>query len=281
MTGSGVGLASTARAGAALELRPLLEESREEIEALASDFQTLAHQTEALLAAAASMLDCPECAGALIVVAEVQPMAEAARVFLRDRILGANRILATVTAEAALLNQLAQLTRAQKAIVRETDMLRVLTNIEVARLGAVGAGFEHLALELDDFSQAVSGSIGDLTLRTEERRSAVEEIRRALAVEIPRMRRTFAEAEQSLSQALTLIEPTVLQLSAAPAGFRGCVEEVAEQIAGVVAAIQTHDITRQQIEHAGVALETIAGTLSSVEGGTEGGITLGRRRAGR
>ncbi len=34
-----------------------------------------------------------------------------------------------------------------------------------------------------------------------------------------------------------------------PARFQGCVAEIAQQIAGVVAAIQANDITRQQMEH--------------------------------
>jgi hypothetical protein len=43
------------------------------------------------------------------------------------------------------------------------------------------------------------------------------------------------------------------------------VEDIARQIAGVVAAVQAHDITRQQIEHVQAALETIAAELSGEE----------------
>ncbi len=91
--------------------------------------------------------------------------------FLHRRLESTAGIVETVTAEAGLLARLAQQTQAQKAIVRETAMLRVLTNIEVARLGEVGAGFEYLARELDDFATAVAESIAALTAHTAERRT--------------------------------------------------------------------------------------------------------------
>ncbi len=129
------------------------------------------------------------------VLAAVQGLRAATASFLHQRLESTAGIVQTVTAEAALLGRLAQLTQAQKAIVRETAMLRVLTNIEVARLGEVGAGFEYLARELDDFATAVAESIGALTRHTEERRTEIEATRRTLNAELPRMREEYARLE--------------------------------------------------------------------------------------
>ena len=53
--------------------------------------------------------------------------------------------------------------------------------------------------------------------------------------------------EVDLGNALAVVDSSLSQLSRTPVQFRTCVEDVAQQIAGVVAAVQSHDITRQQI----------------------------------
>jgi hypothetical protein len=238
-------------------LRAVLDDSGRETGALASGFQMLARQTEGVLDQATALLQCDECVRALSVAGEVQQLGIAAQRFIADRLQGSGRILSTVGAEAALLDRLSQLTVAQRAIVRETEMLRVLTNIEVARLGNVGAGFESLARELDDFSQAVAHSLAEVSLRVEERRRAVTETRRILTAEVPRMRTRFAEAETSLKQTLAAMGPALQGIAEAPARLRAGAEAISAEIAGVVAGIQSQDITRQQIEHVCSALALI------------------------
>jgi hypothetical protein len=179
-----------------------------------------------------------------------------------------------VTAEAALLARLAQQTQAQKAIVRETAMLRVLTNIEVARLGEVGAGFEYLARELDDFATAVAESIGALTAHTAERRTEIDATRRTLTAELPHMREEYAGLETALGRAQTDVDKTLAKLKETPARFQGCVREIAQQIAGVVAAIQANDITRQQMEHVRAALNLIAGAMEGSAADVSAGLAI-------
>ena len=58
-----------------------------------------------------------------------------------------------------------------------------------------------------------------------------------------------------------MLDVSLSRLSKAPAQFRSCVEDIARQISGVVAAIQAHDITRQQAEHVQRALERISTRL--------------------
>src|ERR1019366_6314342 len=49
-----------------------------------------------------------------------------------------------------------------------------------------------------------------------------------------------------------------------------CVEDIAQQIAGVVAAIQAHDITRQQIEHVQEAFVLMAPRMGDAENSENG-----------
>ncbi|MGB9032538.1 MAG: hypothetical protein WCC27_20610 [Acidobacteriaceae bacterium] len=251
-------------------LRAVAAESEREVEQLAHDFEGLARETSTILESAGVIAGCAGDERMGSVLPGVQRLASAARSFLRERLEATAGILDTVTTEAALLERLAQMTRGQKAIVRETEMLRVLTNIEVARLGEVGAGFQYLAHELDDFAQTVARSTNELTRLTDERRKAIQETRRSLTAELPRMREEFARMEKSLDAALESVEATLEQLSGTPVRFSRCVEDIAGQIAGVVAAIQAHDITRQQIEHVQAALGTIAAELAGEERASPG-----------
>ncbi|MFP5228966.1 MAG: hypothetical protein ACLGXA_15220 [Acidobacteriota bacterium] len=240
-------------------LRALQGESEREIDRLVRDFQELALESSGILASAGEIVRLAESERMDRVLPGVRTLAAAAQAFIRQRLEATSGVLETVVAEDALLGQLAQLTRGQKAVVRETGVLRVLTNIEVARLGEVGAGFQYLAHELDDFSQSVARSTSEMMEHTEARRRAIGETRRALAAELPATREGFARIEQSLDNASQEVERALAELRQTPLRFEACVEQVAAQIAGVVAAIQGHDITRQQIEHVESALERIAG----------------------
>jgi hypothetical protein len=240
------------------ELQALMRDAEKEMENLGRDFEGLARETGVVLETAAVIVGCAEGERLSSVLPQVENLGAAAKTFIRGRLGASSGILDTVIAEEKLLKHLSHLTRGQKAIVRETEMLRVLTNIEVARLGEVGAGFQYLAHELDDFSQSVARSTNELTCHTDERGKAIEETRRTLGVELPEMREQFTHIEESLANAVREVGTTLAQLVDTPVRFRGCVEDVAGQIAGVVAAVQAHDITRQQLEHVKAALGMIA-----------------------
>lgn len=254
------------------ELARVLADSECEINALAGGFAELASVTHSVLDDAASVVQCAEGSAVVSLPARVEQLDRATRSFLEERLTATAGILETVTSEAALLARLARQTQAQRAVAKETEMLRVLTNIEVARLGAVGASFEYLAHELSDFSEAVAGSTAELMGHTEERCRTVEETRHTLARELPRMREEFGRTEEGLTHAVSAVSAIVHDLAERPGHFRRCVEEIAEQIAGVVAAIQAHDITRQQIEHVEKAMGAIALELRDVsaDGGAAG-----------
>jgi methyl-accepting chemotaxis protein len=238
-----------------------------EIGAVAGDFEQLARQTDDLLRLAGTVVGCVENQNVLSILPIVQTMGAAARSYIQDRLESTTGILETVTAEAKLLGQLTHLTRGQRSIARETQMLSLMTNIEVAHLGQLGAGFQYLAHELNDFSQTVTTNTRELAEHTEERKSAIETTRRELAMGIPRMRQELTRIEVDLGKALAVVDSSLTQLSRTPAQLGACVEEIAGQIAGVVAAVQAHDITRQQVEHVQEALPLIAAKMNAVEAG--------------
>jgi len=246
------------------EIQSLLSSSEVEIQAAGTQFEGLAHQTEAIVGLAAGVIGCVEEQSIDSILPKVQALDAAARSFIHARVAATSGILDTASAEVKLLDALSQLTRKQRSIARETQTLSVLTNIEVARLGQLGVGFQYLAKQLDEFSQSVAASTRELSSHTDERKTAIENTRRTLAVGLPRMRQEFARIEADLADALGVVGSSLNQLAQTPEQFRGCVSEIAAQIAHVVAAIQAHDITRQQLEHVQQALELITVQLGKV-----------------
>jgi hypothetical protein len=263
------------------ELQSVLRESGKEIDTAGKDFQQLARRAGDILNLAAGVVDCVDDEGVKSILSKVQILGAAAKKYIQEKLRATAGILDIVTTEAKSLERLSQLTRNQHSIARETQMLSVLTNIEVASLGRAGAGFGYLASQLNDFSQSVAKDTMELTIHTDERKAEIEQTMRMLAVELPRMREEFARIEADLEDALATVDHGMTELAGIPAHFRECVEETANQIAGVVAAVQANDITRQQIEHVCEALQIISAKMNDVNGPEpETGNGLARIAAG-
>ena len=231
------------------ELQAMSHASESEIESVASAFEGLAGHADTMLNLAATIVRRVENESVSSVLPKVQTLGATARGFIGDRLQATTGILEAATTEVKLLGQLSLAARDQKAIALETKALSVLTNIEVARLGAVGSGFQYLAHELAEFSKSVIADTHELADQTNGRRAAIEETGRVLATDLPRLREELTRIDVDLGNALGVVDSSLTQLSRTPLQFRACVEDVAQQIARLVAAVQAHDITRQQIDH--------------------------------
>ncbi len=252
------------------ELQALAITTETEIGAVARTFEGLAGYADTIMLLAAAIVECVENESVRSVLPKVQALGAAARQFMEERLQATAGILETVTKEVNVLGELSRVTQGQAAIAIETKALSVLTNIEVAHLGDVGAGFQYLARELAGFSKSVTDDIQELARHTEVRRAAIEDTRRVLSDELPCLRESVARIEVDLANALATVESSLTQLSGAPAQFRSGVEDIARQIAGAVTAIQTHDITRQQIEHVQEGFALIAAGMCGDENSGDG-----------
>jgi hypothetical protein len=240
------------------ELRGMALNMEREISSLVRAFEGLAGDTDSVLNLAAAIVGCVENENISSVLPKVQALGAAAKSFIGERLQATTGILDTVGTEVNLLRQLSQLTVGQESIALETKALSVLTNVEAARLGSAGAGFQFLARELADFSGALAQDTHELASQTEGRRAAIEETKAALSAELPGLREKLTRVEIELGKVLAILDSSLTELSSLPVGFRMSIERTAQQIAGVVAAVQSHDITRQQIEHVVEAFTLIA-----------------------
>jgi hypothetical protein len=242
----------------------------EAIAALVTSFGELTKDTDSILGLASAIVGCVEDESVNAVLPNVQALGAAAKRFVTERLQSTTGILSTVTAETELLSQLSQVTESQASIALKIKILNVHTKIEVAHLGTVGAGFDYLARELADFSRALTLSTDELTRHTNQHRSANEKTQSVLSVELPHLREQLAAVEFSLMGALDVLDSGLTRLFQAPAQFKRSAEEIAAQIAGVVVAVQGHDITRQQLEHVQQAFDVITSKLDSKQALTTG-----------
>lgn len=251
-------------------LRLIAGNTETQVRSVSVAFRELAAQADTILNLAAAIVGCVEKESVSSILPKVQTLGVAARQFIGERLQATAGILETVATEVNLLRHLSQVTTQQADIALKTKALSVLTNVEVAHLGQVGTGFQYLAHELAEFSKSLIEDAQALETRTDARKAAIEETRRMLTAELPRLREKLALIEIELGKDLSTLDSSLTQLSRTPAQFRTCVEDIARQIAGVVAAVQSHDITRQQSEHVEEAIALISATMRGVENSVEG-----------
>ena len=240
------------------DLQWLLKTTEDAIAGLVTSFHGLTEQADTVLTLSAAIVDHVEDRSVRSVLSNVQALGVAAKGFVGQRLRATAGILETVTAEMQLLRKLSIVTDGQAKIALQIKVLNVHTKIEVAHLGAVGVSFEYLAQELADFSNSLARSTDELIRHTNDRKGAIEKTRHMFAVELPQLTEELARIEVNLSDDLAALQAGLTRLSLTPAQFRTSAEEISRQIAGVVVAVQGHDITRQQIEHVQEALDVIS-----------------------
>jgi len=244
------------------ELAALGRTTATEIDSMVKAFESIAGHAEKILSLAGAIVGCVEGESVSSVLPKVETLGATAKRCIGDRLQATARILETVSTEVRVLRQLSEVTRGQEGIALETRALSILTNIEVARLGEGGEGFEYLARELAGFAKSVTEDTYEIAYHRDAHAVAVEETRRVLTAELPRLRKEFSSMEEALGAALEAVTSGLAQLSRTPLQFRDCVKDVAREIGGVVTAVQAHDITRQQIEHVQESLAIIASRIS-------------------
>lgn len=257
------------------ELETLARTTATEVGVVSRAFEGLTNYADTILTLATAIVASVESESVNSVLPQVRSLNDSVRIFIADRLRATTGVLDTVTAEVTLLRQLSRVTRGQRSVAFKTQALSVLANMEAARLGHIGVGFQQLARELSEFSNSLSKDTQELARHTDDHRTAIEETAGALSGELPRLREKLAAIEKDLANNMSVLDSNLNELSSVPAQFRTWVEDIAKQITGVVAAVQAHDITRQQIEHVQEAFGLICAGLNQSATGEHGSSSVG------
>jgi len=244
-------------------LASMMDASEAEIESLVRAFEKLAGESRRILGLASQIVECIENDNVTSVLSALRALGSAEMGLIESRLLATHGILDTTGAEMNVLRQLSDVTKSQSGIALRTRILAMLTNVEVGRLGRLGTSFEYLAGELNNFSRTLSKDTDDLERHAEDRRNAIEATNRVLASELPHLAEELAGIKIKLEEDLAVLESGLGRLASIPIAFRECVQRLGAQIAGAVAAIQSYDISRQQIDHVHKAIGDIASQFSA------------------
>jgi hypothetical protein len=247
------------------ELDRLERSSQTGVDSATQAFRDLASAADGVLKKASVIVGCVEKDNMEAALAKVQALFASMKVFLERRLVAASAVLDKLQEQEKLLGELSHITRRQENIAHHLRALSVLTDVEVARLAGVGGDFHVLAQELAAFSKSLAQQTRELAADNEGRKQTVRQTRRAMAAAVPQLRGEVAHMQQEMGSALQGIQDRLSREAGIPEQFRVGAEKTSGQIAGVVAAIQTHDITRQQLEHVQKSLGLIASRWGSGE----------------
>lgn len=165
-------------------------------------------------------------------------------------------------------NLLEQLTTPLEGFQKMNKTLRMLsisTKIESSRLGDLGSGFVNLAMDVEKLSHQVN-----------EKSATILNHRQLLAVTIQSNLKSVHSSEAAqdaeVRGALSRTAASLQELIAVTdrcSSFGSMVSEVSADVSAniseVVSSQQTHDITRQQVEHVVEALEKLSANLAAAE----------------
>jgi methyl-accepting chemotaxis protein len=169
-----------------------------------------------------------------------------------------------------LLEQLTAPLEGFQKMNKTLRMLSISTKIESSRLGELGSGFVNLAMDVEKLSHQVN-----------EKSASILNHRQLLATTIASNLRSVHVSEASqdteIRGALSRTAASLQELIAVTdrcSSFGTMISEVSADVSSsiseVVSSQQTHDITRQQVEHVVEALEKLSTSLSAAEGGAMG-----------
>ena len=250
-------------AGAQKELEELARTSEAGVTTATHAFKNLAGDAEAVLKKASVIVGYVDKESMDAVLGKVQALCASMKQFLERRLGSAGAVLEKLLQQEKLLRNLSGITRNQEGIANHLRALSVLTDVEVARLGSAGGDFHVLAQELAAFSKSLAQQTTELASDNESRKHTVLETRKALTASLPQLQRKMARMEEDMGNILHVIEDDLKQQAGIPEEFQRAARQTSEQIAGVVAAIQAHDITRQQLEHVQKALGLIESRVAA------------------
>jgi methyl-accepting chemotaxis protein len=162
---------------------------------------------------------------------------------------------------ARIVSELSVIVAAFSKIVKHLTMLGIATRIESARLGGDGRGFSTLADDVEKLAHLIVDHCAGIAVKIEALRGHVDSARdRTLSI-IKVQGQCFEVISQELGSNIAGLGAMTAASASLSLELSQSADEIAADIASAVKSLQSHDIVRQQIEHAEHALAEMATLL--------------------
>lgn len=162
-----------------------------------------------------------------------------------------------------IVEELSGIVSAFSKIVKHLTMLGIATRIESARLGAEGRGFSTLADDVEKLAHLIVDHCAAIAVKVEALRGHVQAAK-ARTLDIIRAQ---GHCYESISRELTANIEGLAEMGTRSAALSRQLSqsagEIEADIGQAVRSLQSHDIVRQQIEHAEHALAEVSQLLQT------------------
>ena len=140
-------------------------------------------------------------------------------------------------------------------LVQTLKVLEITTRIESARLGSAGAGFTTLADDVKSLATVIAEHTGKISEHSQLLMNQVASARERSQKQLSSQERIVVEMFAQLFSGITELESMRADSAALVQDLAKGSKHVTESMGHVIASVQFHDITRQQVEHVEELLE--------------------------
>ena len=173
------------------------------------------------------------------------------------------RSLAGIRDVGGIVEKLSGIVGAFSKIVKHLTMLGIATRIESARLGADGRGFSTLADDVEKLAHLIVDHCAAIASKVETLRGHVHEAKERTLATIRAQQQCHGLVSGELAANIEGLAAMADRSAAVSRNLSGTAGEIETAIGQAVRSLQSHDIVRQQIEHAEHALAEVVGLLAA------------------
>ena len=156
-----------------------------------------------------------------------------------------------------------------KRIVKQLQMLGISTRIESVRLGNAGGGFQTLADDVEQLAGRIVEDFEAINDRTKALGETITDFRAHSKDMAELQQQCVADITGTLGRNVSALRDVHSRARHSSAALSDQAAHISQSMSGVVAAIQSHDIIRQQVEHVAEVLEETVGELAGHDDGLE------------
>jgi len=153
--------------------------------------------------------------------------------------------------------------RELRKTIRVLRIMSILTRIESGRVGSKAAGFESLAGEVETMATGIDGKAGAILEAADGMRKLARQAQAAAAVLERREQADLLQMTTESAQGIQALQAEQEHLAAASRDAHARWERVLAGINDVLMSLQSHDATRQRLEHVQAALVELADGLAA------------------